>query len=85
MENQRTITFNGVEYKVRGIRIPSSAYVEISTLSLEHVLMDDDGLFVSEEAQAIDESLFFYVEDDQIDLPEAELEQILEAVLYPYD
>lgn len=85
MENQKTITFNGVEYKVRGVRIPSSGYVEVSTVSLEKVLMDEDGLFVSDEAQEIDEGLFYYLEDDQIDMPEAELEQLLEKVLYPYD
>ncbi|MBQ2136390.1 MAG: hypothetical protein II430_00360 [Selenomonas sp.] len=42
----------------------------ISVDSLEVALMTKDGCYVSEEARAIDEEVFFYVPDKMIDAEE---------------
>lgn len=81
MKTLRAITFEGVEYKIRGVRLPSVGFVEVSTLSLENALLDEDGIYISNEAQEIDESLFYYVEENEIDLPEAEIIELLEKVI----
>jgi len=65
--------FNGEEYPTRLIALDMpeiSGLQVISVDSLDVALMTKDGCYVSEEARAIDEEVFFYVPDKMIDAEE---------------
>ena len=65
--------FNGEEYSTRLIALDMpeiSGQQLISVDSLDVALMTKDGCYVSEEARAIDEEVFFYVPDKMIDAEE---------------
>ena len=65
--------FNGEDYPTRliALDIPEiSGQQLISVDSLDVALMTKDGCYVSEEARAIDEEVFFYVPDKMIDAEE---------------
>jgi hypothetical protein len=64
---------NGEEYPTRLIALDMpeiSGQQLISVDSLDVALMTKDGCYVSEEARAIDEEVFFYVPDKMIDAEE---------------
>ena len=65
--------FNGEDYPTRLIALDmheTSGQQLISVDSLDVALMTKDGCYVSEEARAIDEEVFFYVPDKMIDAEE---------------
>ena len=65
--------FNGEDYPTRLIALDMpeiSGQQLISVDSLDVALMTKDGCYVSEEARAIDEEMFFYVPDKMIDAEE---------------
>ena len=65
--------FNGEDYPTRLIALDMpeiSGQRLISVDSLDVALMTKDGCYVSEEARAIDEEVFFYVPDKMIDAEE---------------
>ena len=65
--------FYGEEYPTRLIALDMpeiSGQQLISVDSLDVALMTKDGCYVSEEARAIDEEVFFYVPDKMIDAEE---------------
>ena len=65
--------FNGEDYPTRLIALDMSEISGqqlISVDSLDVALMTKDGCYVSEEARAIDEEVFFYVPDKMIDAEE---------------
>ena len=65
--------FNGEVYPTRLIALDMpeiSGQQLISVDSLDVALMTKDGCYVSEEARAIDEEVFFYVPDKMIDAEE---------------
>ncbi|MBQ2087348.1 MAG: hypothetical protein II470_04660 [Selenomonas sp.] len=65
--------FNGEDYPTRLIALDMpeiSGQQLISVDSLDVALMTKDGCYVSEEARAIDEEVFFYVPDKMIDAEE---------------
>lgn len=62
------ITFQNQNFKVREIEISEFGNVLISTNSLNELLLNEDGSYSSKEAQVIDEQIFYFVEDYEIDL-----------------
>lgn len=65
--------FDGMEYPTRLIALDMpeiSGQQLISVDSLDVALMTKDGCYVSEEARAIDEEVFFDVPDKMIDAEE---------------
>ena len=65
--------FNGEEYPTRLIaldmpEISGQQLISVDSLDVAH--MTKDGCYVSEEARAIDEEVFFYVPDKMIDAEE---------------
>jgi len=65
--------FNGEDYPTRLIALDMpeiSGQQLISVDSLDVALITKDGCYVSEEARAIDEEVFFYVPDKMIDAEE---------------
>lgn len=72
------IEFKNKEYKIRELYLKDFGNISISTSSLNERLVRKSGSYVSEEARYIDEQLFFFVEEDEIDLPEKKLILIIE-------
>jgi hypothetical protein len=72
------IKFRNKKYKSREIYLSEFYEVLISTTSLNDALMNEVGSnYVSEEAMYIDELIYYFVEENQIDLPEDELRTLL--------
>lgn len=64
------ITFQNQNFRVREIQISEFGNVLISTNSLNELLLNEDGSYSSKEAQEIDEQIFYFVEDYEIDFDE---------------
>ncbi len=78
-----TIKFNGKEYPARKILLNIEGYANpliISVESLNDELMTEDGDYVSSRAKEIDETIYFYVPDDKIQLNDEELMQYVKAM-----
>ena len=60
------IEYKGKEYPAREVFIPEFGDRLVSVMSLEDELMPD-GNYVDDEAQCVDEQIFFFVDDDEID------------------
>lgn len=75
--NARTIVFEGKEYPAREVKIGDYGNVIVSVVSLNNMLIDQLCVPVSDEAEEIDDGIFFYVEDNEIDLPDEEIEKIV--------
>ena len=71
------ISFQNKEFEVREIEIAGIGTVLISTDSLNKLLFNANGNYVSEEAITVDESIFYFVEDDEIKLFDAELQDLI--------
>lgn len=75
------IEFNGKEYPTKLLNIPGFGERLVSIESLEKTLFDTKGFYVSDEAQVIDEKIFFFVPDDVIDEDEKEIVEFIEEVV----
>ena len=71
------ITFQNQLYPVREIFLPKFGDVLITTQSLNEKLFNVDYQYVSNEAEHIDNQIFYYVENDKINLPHLKLSSIL--------
>lgn len=61
------IIFQNINYKIRELNLPKFGDVLISTTSLNEKLFDLTGKYVSDEALLIDEQIFYFVEECEID------------------
>ena len=77
-----TIIFNNKEHLLRLIDLPDIGSVFIGTLDLEAELLKEDGSggFVSDEAEEVDQQIYYYVEEDQIDLSDEELLKLVHSI-----
>ena len=71
------INFNNKEYKVREVELPELGNVLISTNSLNESLLNKCGAYVSDEAIAVDENIFYFVNDIEIELSDQQLMNLL--------
>lgn len=71
------ITFQNATFKSREINLTEFGNVLISTNPLNTLLMNESGSYISEEAIKIDELIFYFVEEDEIDLPDNEFRNLL--------
>ncbi len=71
------ITFQNTIYKIREIELAEFGNVLISTEALNVKLLNENGSYVSEEAIRIDEQIFYFVEEDEIELLDTELKEVL--------
>ena len=60
-----TIEFQKMQYRVREIKLPNLGEVLISTTSLNDALLKN-GKYVSNDALAIDEQIFYFVNEREI-------------------
>lgn len=72
-----TVKFQNKEYKIREIKLPELGNVFISTTSLNDALMNNGSDYVSIEAQYIDEEIYFFVEDNEIEMNERSLAKLI--------
>lgn len=79
-----SINWLGKEYPAIDIVIfagtPDELQVTVSSTELDAVLIQDmEGSIASAEATKLDESIAYYIEPDEFDLPEEEIVKIVEA------
>ena len=67
----------GRQYPARIVMIPGYGERVISVQSLHDNLIDEGGSPVDEEAESIDNGVFFYVDDDNITLGDADLARLV--------
>lgn len=71
------IPFNNKKFKTREIFLSEFGNILISVTSLNNLLLSDNGAYISDEAMFVDEQIFFFVEDSEIQLPDAKLKQLV--------
>jgi hypothetical protein len=68
-----TINFKNREFKIREVEFSEIGNVLISTNSLNESLLNEFGAYASNEAIEIDENIFYFVNDSEIELSDIEL------------
>lgn len=68
-----TINFQNKEFEVIELEFPEIGNVFISTSSLNESLLNECGGYVSDEAIMVDESIFYFVNDNEMKLSDEEL------------
>lgn len=66
------IVFQGKSYPITLVNMPFGERI-ISTENLNDALMNSDCSYVSDAARMIDETIFYFVENDSIRMSKAEL------------
>lgn len=72
-----TLYYEGRQYPARIVMIPGHGERVISVQSLRDKLIDWGGSPVDEEAESVDNGVFFYVDDDDITLGDADLARLV--------
>lgn len=72
-----TITYNNKSYPVRLITLLHVGDVLVGNMSLLEELTDEHGDLASYEAEHVDEMIYFYVEDDELNLSRIDLAQLI--------
>lgn len=71
------IKFQNQLYKVREIALPKIGNVLISTEPLNDLLFNERGQYVSEEAIAVDERIYYFVTEKEIEFNTKRLKNFL--------
>lgn len=71
------ITFQNQKFKTRELDLHDWGLVTISTTPLSDLLFNDETGYPSKEAQLIDETIFFFVAENEIDLSDKELAKVV--------
>ena len=74
-----TIRFQNREFPLREIAISGIGTVNISTVSLNEILLDNQGKYVSDEAIKVDEGICYFVSDEEIVLSDKKLNRIVSS------
>lgn len=74
------VSFQNMNFKIREVKLSENESVLISTSSLNMLLTDENGGYVTEEAIALDEKIFYFVEKNEIELSEEELKKIINKI-----
>lgn len=72
-----TLYYEGRQYPARIVMIPGHGERVISILALQKELIDEGGSPVDEEAESVDNGIFFYVDDYDIMLGDRELARLV--------
>ena len=75
--DMETIIYAGNEYRGRYLYLPTFGEVLISTTDLSDALMYPNGSYSSEEAQFVDEHIFYFVDPNEIEYDDNQLTQLL--------
>ena len=68
-----TINFQNKEFKLRELELSDMGNILISTNSLNELLLNEHGCYKSNEAISLDENIFYFVDDNEIELSNDEL------------
>lgn len=68
----RLVKFRKIKYPIRDITFPFGERT-VGTEKLNSALMNKNGSYVSEAARMIDESIFYFVEECNLQIQESEL------------
>jgi hypothetical protein len=71
------INFQNRKFKLREIELPEIGNVLISTTLLNELLLNEDGKYVSDKAAVIDENIFYFVDNKQIEFSNLELVDLI--------
>ena len=77
-----SLEYDGKTWPLRSIVLPTTGeQVLVGTLALEQALLPDDGHaeWKDRKAKAIDERIFYYVEEEELNLPSKELAALVES------
>ena len=77
-----SLEYDGKTWPLRSIVLPTTGeQVLVGTLALDQALRPDDGHaeWKDRKAQAIDERIFYYVEEEELNLPSKELAALVES------
>ena len=80
-----TLYYEGRQYPARIVMIPGHGERVIATQSLQDELWGNGSGPVDEEAESVDNGVFFYVEDDNITLGDADLARVVMDCLADMD
>lgn len=72
-----SITFNGKAYPVREITLPNYGNVLIGITELNSLLINDKGGYASAEAKEIDQQIYYFVEPEELLLPQEKLVRVV--------
>ena len=75
-----TITYKGVEYPTREIDVNVDGerhHYTVSTTELNSAIYNDETGYPDAEAQAIDESIFYYLDEEEWKMSDKELSEYL--------
>lgn len=75
------IMFNGVWHEAKEMRIPEFGHVLISNMTVRNLLLNDDYEYSSIDAREVDEKIFFYVEDFQLNMDKQFLTKLITSHL----
>ena len=75
--NMDSISFNNIEFSIREIEHPDLGMVFISVNSLNAILFNEDGSYFPNEAESIDDMIYYFVDDSEIKLLEKDLINLL--------
>lgn len=71
------ITFNNKNFKTRLVETEDFGEVLISVEELNDILLDYEGAYISKEAEFVDQQIFYFVSDNEIDLPAEKLAKLI--------
>lgn len=79
------ILWNGKGYPTKTLTLfkgtENEEQVEVATVSLEKQLINEDGKCKNDEAEYIDNQIFYYMDDEEFHYPDKDMIEILEDVL----
>lgn len=67
------ISFQNKEFEIREIELNEIGNVWISTNSLNEMLLNENGSYISDEAISVDENIFYFVDEIEMKLSDREL------------
>lgn len=67
------IRFAKEDFEIREINLPELGNVLISTDNLNELLLNESGGYISEEAQQVDEQIFYFVNKTEIKFTDEKL------------
>ena len=83
-----SLEYDGKTWSLRSIVLPTTGeQVLVGTIALEQALLPDDGHaeWKDRKAKAIDERIFYYVEEEELNLPSKELAALVESEALDYE
>ena len=76
-QGRETVKYGDEEFPIRRVQLLNGEQVTVSVERLARVLIDADGSPVSAEASRLDDTIFYYLDEESFKAPDTELSQQL--------